>query len=97
MGYSFPAPGAVDNIHGLPGEPAFLSEHLAFSDAAGMGCQDITPGKQVEPAFGEVLQFKGETGIIARRVTRNGADQQELVPVCTHYNGRTRLLPPDPP
>ena len=35
-----------------------------FRYAPGMRCQDITPGKQVEPAFGEVIQFQGQTGVI---------------------------------
>jgi hypothetical protein len=96
-GYSFPAPDMSESIHVLPGEPAFLPDHLAFPYAAGMGDQDITPGKQVEPAFGEVLQFQGQGEIIPGRVTRYRADQQELIPVCTDNEGRTCLLPPDPP
>jgi hypothetical protein len=96
-GFSFSLPDMVNGIHVDPVEPAFLSDHLAFPDSAGMGCQDITPRKQVEPATGEVFQFQSQAGIIPGRVTRYRADEQELIPVCTHDESRTRLLSPDPP
>jgi hypothetical protein len=88
----FPAPEMGEGLHVLPGKPAFLSDHLAFSYPAGIRCQDIASGKQVKPAPREILKFQRQAGIIPRRTTRYRADQKELIPVCTNDESRTRLF-----